>query len=282
MTSIDSAELAHRVETLGRSHLVVLTGAGVSAASGLPLFRGPDPDAIWTRDVTEMGTNAAFERDPMYWWRWFIARFGGLRDAKPNAAHRALAELQRWHEARGGRFTLITQNVDTLHEDAGSPSPVKVHGTIARFRCSRRGCAHGAPRGSLPLETFDALRWADDPREETLPRCPACRSLVRAHALLFDEFYAEHDDYGFERASEALDTMELLLLVGTSLSVGITDMAMHAAASKRIPAIRIDPRSESNGFAWLLKGEAESVLPELVRVVGSQPKYEVFADRRSR
>jgi NAD-dependent deacetylase len=271
MSSIDTAGLARAIEFAGHGHLVVLTGAGVSAASGLPLFRGPDPDAIWSKDVTEMGTNEAFRGDPVYWWRWFISRFGGLRDAKPNAAHLAIAELERRHRARGAKFTLITQNVDTLHEDAGSHTPVKVHGTIARWRCSRHGCQHGAPWGSLPLETFDALRWLDDPREETLPRCPSCRSLVRAHVLLFDEYYAEHDDYGFPRATSALDSMDLLLLVGTSLSVGITDMAVHAAASRRIPAIRIDPRAESNGFTRLLRGDAECVLPELLRVLSTGP-----------
>jgi len=147
-----------------------------------------------------------------------------------------------------------------------------VHGTIARWRCSRHGCQHGAPWGSLPLEAFDALRWFDDPREEMLPRCPSCRSLVRAHVLLFDEYYAEHDDYGFPRATSAFESMELLLLVGTSLSVGITDIAVHAAASKRIPAIRIDPPAETNGFTLLLKGEAERVLPEMLRAVTARPR----------
>lgn len=263
MNPIDSAELARLVTRLGSRHLVVLTGAGVSAASGLPLFRGPDPDAIWSQDVTEMGTIAAFHRDPVYWWRWFIARFGGLRDARPNAAHTAIAELERWHLGRGGRFTLVTQNVDTLHEDAGSLAPVKVHGTIARWRCSRYGCRNGAPSGSLPLEAFDALDWFREPREETLPRCPACRALVRAHVLLFDEYYSEHEDYGFSRASEAFESMELLLLVGTSLSVGITDMAAHAAAARRVATVRIDPRAEANGFTRLLRGDAESILPRL-------------------
>lgn len=270
MAPLDAAELARIITGLGTGHLVVLTGAGVSAASGLPLFRGSDPDAIWSRDVTEMGTIAAFERDPVDWWRWFIARFGGLHDARPNAAHSAIAELERWHGSRGGRFTLITQNVDTLHEAAGSRAPVKVHGTISRFRCSRWGCAHGAPSGSLPLEVFDALRWFDDPRKETLPRCPTCHALVRAHVLLFDEYYTGHDDYGFERATEALETMDVLLLVGTSLSVGITDLAAHGAAIRRVPAIRIDPRAETNGFTLLVQGGAESVLPGLMERLRSR------------
>lgn len=271
MTLLDATGLAERVAAVGRGHLVVLTGAGVSAASGLPLFRGPAPDAIWTRDVTEMGTIAAFDRDPVTWWRWFIARFGGLRDARPNAAHAAIAELERWHGSRGGRFTLITQNVDTLHEAAGSPSPVKVHGTISRLRCSQWGCAHGAPSGWLPLDVFDALRWFDDPREETLPRCPSCRALIRAHVLLFDEYYTGHDDYEFARASEALGTMALLLLVGTSLAVGITDIAVRGAANRRIPAVRIDPRAEENGTTMMLRGDAESVLPEVMEMLRAAP-----------
>ena len=129
--------LTRRLRDVGRGLLVVITGAGVSAASGLATFRGPEPEAIWSRDVLEMGTRDYFQRDPVDWWQWFLDRFGGILDVKPNAAHRALADLERWQSGRGGDFLLITQNIDTLHEQAGSQALVKVHGSADRVRCSR-------------------------------------------------------------------------------------------------------------------------------------------------
>ena len=125
--------------------LLVVTGAGISVASGIPTFRGTDPGAIWKHDVTTMGTNEFFEQDPVESWRWYLTRFAKVFDARPTPAHRALVALERRQMARGPRFLLVTQNVDTLHEDAGSKELVKVHGSAARARCTRPGCANAAP-----------------------------------------------------------------------------------------------------------------------------------------
>ena len=129
--------------------LLVVTGAGVSLASGIPTFRGSDPDAVWATDVTELGTNRYFQDDPAGSWAWYLARFGRLADVAPNAAHHALAALERWQRGRGGEFLLVTQNVDRLHAAAGSEALVEVHGRVDRVRCSRQTCALGAPRGSI-------------------------------------------------------------------------------------------------------------------------------------
>src|SRR5690349_18291587 len=128
----DARTLAEALRRVGTGLVVAVTGAGVSAASGLPTFRGTDPGAIWSRDVTEVGTFRYFQRDPVAWWRWFADRFSGLTAARPNAGHRALAALERWQAGepggasgsgnpgrQRGDFLLITQNIDSLHEDAG-------------------------------------------------------------------------------------------------------------------------------------------------------------------
>ncbi|MBK9032779.1 MAG: hypothetical protein IPL61_16170 [Myxococcales bacterium] len=145
----DGAALIAALRAEPAAALLVVTGAGVSLASGIPTFRGSDPDAVWARDVTELGTNAYFQRDPVGSSRWYLARFGGLAGAAPNAAHVALAQLERSREARGGRYLLVTQNVDGLHAAAGSRALVEVHGRADRVRCSRLTCALGAPRGSI-------------------------------------------------------------------------------------------------------------------------------------
>lgn len=267
MHRADLVVLESAIREVARGGLVVLTGAGISAASGLPVFRG-QPDAIWERDVMEMATLSAFRRDPVGWWEWFIRRFAAVRDAKPNDAHVAIAALGRWQQRRGGRFTLVTQNFDMLHEEGGAEDVIKVHGTIARLRCSRDGCRNGAPCGSLPFEVFQPLEWVRDPRRETLPRCDACGALVRAHVLLFDEYYSGHEDYRFGEAVEAFGRMDLMLLVGTSLAVGITSLALETAMERGVPVYRIDRSDDGRKTARLVKGAAEELLPELVERLG--------------
>src|SRR5262249_14007269 len=109
--------------------ILVLTGAGISLASGIPTFRGTDTAAVWASDVMELGTYAYFLRNPVKSWEWYRKRFAIAAGAKPNAAHFALAELEKWQAARSGKFLLVTQNIDNLHEMAGSRELVKVHGS---------------------------------------------------------------------------------------------------------------------------------------------------------
>jgi len=248
--------------------VVAVTGAGVSAASGLPLFRGTDPDAIWNRDVTEIGTFHFFQRDPVAWWQWFLRSFEGLLDARPNPAHHALAALERWQVERGGDFLLITQNVDTLHEQAGSQRLVKVHGTADRLRCSRDGCPLGAPTGSLPASEVDFGPFLADPRRENLPRCPQCGALLRAHALLFDEYYDAHADYGFSRVRSAMERMALALFAGTSFSVGVTELVLREALGWRLPVVSVDPAPPRVQGVTAVQATAEEVFPAVCRELG--------------
>jgi NAD-dependent deacetylase len=266
----DSRIVADALRKADRGLILVVTGAGVSAASGLPLFRGTDPDAIWNRDVTEIGTVRYFERDPVGWWQWFRRSFEGLLEARPNPAHHALAALERWQAGRGGDFLLVTQNVDTLHEQAGSQRLVKVHGTADRVRCARHGCRLGAPSGSFPAAEADFSRFEESPERQHLPRCPECGALVRAHALLFDEIYDEHFDYKFSEVRRAAERMALALFVGTSFSVGVTELILREALGWRLPVISIDPGAAGPPARGVvtIREPAEVLLPAVCRELG--------------
>ena len=255
--------LARHLESIGDGHLVVVTGAGISLASGIPTFRGTDPGAIWKKDVTELGARRFFESDPAGSWSWYTSRFDIVLDKQPNRAHRSLAALERWQVARSGRFLLVTQNVDPLHERAGSERLIKVHGSADRVRCTRHGCDHGAPHGSLARAGFDMTAFAAAPVLENLPRCPACRSLLRQHVLWFDEFYDEHDDYQWGRVLLAAQTLDCLLFVGTSLSVGVTELFLQAAIEMDRPVLAIDPGAARppHPHITMLRAPSEDLLP---------------------
>ncbi|MFT5686927.1 MAG: NAD-dependent deacetylase [Myxococcota bacterium] len=247
------------------SSVVVITGAGISLASGIPTFRGSDPGAVWAKDVTELGTRRYFEQDPAGSWAWYRTRFGGLLGHDPNPAHHALVALEQWLEAQGRDFLLVTQNVDCLHEAAGSAAMVKVHGTADRVRCAEQDCDNGAPGGSIAMSEVDFSAFAADPIESNLPRCPLCRELLRPHILWFDEYYTDHRDYQIQRVRRAQKRARVTLFVGTSFSVGITEMAMRMALQRGQRIYSIDPvsRPPHPGVTWIAK-PSEEALPALM------------------
>lgn len=250
----------------------MVTGAGASHASGIPTFRGNDPEAVWKQDDVALATRHAFEIDPVTQWSWYLRRFERLAEARPNPAHRALVELERWQVARGGDFLLVTQNIDTLHEQAGSRRLIKVHGTSDRLRCSRPGCENAAPRGSVDRAAVDLAPFRAAPGRDTLPVCPACGALLRAHVLFFDETYDEHADYRFDEVERAAETAALLLFVGTSFSVGVTELLALAAVRRGAPRLSIDPGG-AHQPAWsgieTLAEPAEELLPEVCARLGA-------------
>ena len=266
------ATLAAALDAVGTGYLVVVTGAGVSHASGIPTFRGTDPGAVWKRDVTELGTNRYFQEDPAGSWTWYTSRFDMVLEKRPNPAHYALAAIERWQVARGGRFLLVTQNVDPLHERAGSERLVKVHGSADRVRCSRYGCARGAPNGSLPRADIDMGAFHAEPVAANVPRCPTCGALLRQHVLWFDEFYDEHRDYQWERVVEAAQTMDACLFVGTSFSVGVTDLFLHGGLTARRPLLALDPGAGESPHrrVALLREAAEILLPAVCKKLGAR------------
>ncbi len=238
-----------------------VTGAGVSLASGIPTFRGTDPEAVWSQDVLEKGTRRYFERDPVGSWLWYLKRFEACLGATPNAGHEALVRIE---QAFGSRFMIITQNVDGLHTKAGSQNVVEVHGSARKMRCSRRGCKNGAPRGLLDWDSkqFDAFRL--NPCMETVPRCPACGKLIRAHVLWFDEGYGDHVDYGINTALGVFDRATVVLFVGTSFAVTITDLVIQQAWELGRPMFSINLTGDDMHQTLIpIVEKAEDFLPAL-------------------
>ena len=167
----------------------------------------------------------------------------------------------------------MTQNIDTLHEQAGSERLIKVHGSSDRLRCSRHGCRNAAPEGSLARSRIDIGDFRRAAERRHLPRCPDCGALLRAHVLFFDEMYDEHVDYRFPEVRRAADEAELVLFVGTSFSVGVTELLVGAAARRGVPRLSIDPGATRQP-RWTgietLAVPAEELLPDACRLLGAR------------
>jgi NAD-dependent deacetylase len=182
-----------------RQPCVVLTGAGASTESGIPDFRSRT--GVWARyDPMEYASLQAFRRDPLKVWDFYARRLELLREAEPNAAHHALAELER----RGLVRAVVTQNVDRLHERAGSREVVEVHGSIRTSSCPRCGERVGFDDVVRLLAAAPA------------PPCPRCATILKPDVVLFGEAMPEAE---IERALELAREAALLLVVGSSLEV---------------------------------------------------------------
>jgi NAD-dependent protein deacetylase/lipoamidase len=182
-----------------RQPCVVLTGAGVSTESGIPDFRSPE--GLWARfDPLEYGSIDAFRSDPAKVWRFYAPRFAALTEAEPNAAHLALAGLER----AGLVQAVITQNIDLLHERAGSTEVVEVHGSIRNSTCPGCGASYPLPRVLELLEAQDT------------PACPRCGEIVKPDVVFFGELLPEEP---IDRAFALARGAGLLLVVGSALEV---------------------------------------------------------------
>jgi NAD-dependent deacetylase len=269
----EAAQLAETLERLDRGLCLVVTGAGTSHASGIPTFRGTDPDAVWSHTDIEMATFEFFRRNPVGQWSWYLQRFRHIDGAEPNPAHRALTDLESWHTARGGEFLLVTQNIDCLHEAAGTKNLVKVHGSSDRLRCASWSCEMAAPRGSLPRDEVDLDAFRERPDRDTLPRCPTCGEFLRAHVLFFDEYYTEHVDYRFADVEAAASRCHLALFVGTSFAVGVTELVLRAAIARGATVASIDPAGQPTGpgldGVLRLREAAEDALPAICHYLGA-------------
>ena len=116
-------------------NILIVTGAGISTSSGIQAWRTGD-DAVWANDVLEKGTQRYFNRNPAKAWEWYLDKFKGVFALKPNDAHKALVDLEAWCESEGKTFDIITQNVDHLHNKAGSQNVIEIHGTTNAVRCT--------------------------------------------------------------------------------------------------------------------------------------------------
>ena len=212
-----AADLAARLVRAAR--VTVLTGAGVSAASGVPTFRGPD--GLWRQYRPEiLATPEAFARDPRLVWEWYDWRRNLIARCRPNRAHDVLAAWSR----RPG-FTVITQNVDGLHEVAGTRDLLRLHGSIWHVRCSA-GCPAGA------------ASWEDTrvPMPEHPPRCPHCGDALRPDVVWFGEAL----DPRIVRRAQAATACDVFLAIGTSAVVYPAAGLLHEARARGAFTVEIN------------------------------------------
>jgi NAD-dependent deacetylase len=222
--------------------LAVLTGAGISADSGVPTFRGAD--GLWRNFRAEdLATPEAFERDPRLVWEWYNWRRELIATKTPNAAHTAVVEFERRHS----QFWLITQNVDGLHRSAGSTKLSEIHGNIWKVRCTVCGLIEDNHNVPIPI----------------LPSCRRCGDLLRPHIVWFGESLFADD---LARCTSALQSCDVLLVIGTSGVVypaaGFASVAKESGAF--VAEINPDETPHSGVVDVSLKGRAKEIVPLLL------------------
>ena len=238
----DLDEVRRRLSTAQR--ITVVTGAGVSAASGVPTFRGPG--GLWrNRQATQLATPEAFRQDPILVWEWYAWRRSVIATCEPNPAHHVIA---RWSESPG--FTLLTQNVDGLHERAGTRHVVRYHGSIWTLKCS----------GGCGAADWDDLRVPLDPLP---PRCLSCGALARPGVVWFGEAIPP----AAARAAQAATACDVFLSIGTS-SVVYPAAALAAEARARGAfTVEINPETTGAAVDIAIPMGAEIALP----LISGQP-----------
>lgn len=222
-------------------HVCVLTGAGVSAESGVPTFRDAQ-SGLWAKyDPLDLATPEAFVRDPALIWRWYRWRRELVAKANPNPGHKALATLA----TRVPQLTLVTQNVDGLHQRAGSRDVIEFHGNLFENRCFVENCVVPEDDGA------------------DVPTCPGCGGKLRPGVVWFGEAIPEK---ALHESFAAAANCDLFLSIGTSSLVypaaGLAEVARSAGAT--VVEINPNPTAHADGFDFLLQGNAAAVLPELI------------------
>lgn len=223
-------------------HVSVLTGSGVSAESGVPTFREAQT-GLWEQyDPHELATPDAFERNPALVWRWYRWRRELVASAKPNAGHHALVALA----GLVPELTIVTQNVDGLHQRAGSSSVIEFHGNLFENRCFVEGCI-----------VTDADMSAE------VPVCPGCGGMLRPGVVWFGEAIPET---AMHAAAAAVSGCDLFFSIGTSALVwpaaGLAEVARQQGAS--VVEINLDATPLSSQADFCLQGKSGSLLPELI------------------
>lgn len=246
MVAESIVELRQALEEAGG--IAVLTGAGISQESGIPTFRGKD--GLWRNYSPEqLATPEAFARDPRLVWEWYDWRRSVIQRAQPNAGHAALAELER-RASSPAAFTLVTQNVDGLHDRAGSKNILKLHGDIWQVRC--QGCGSVERNDGPAVDHYGTLP----------PRCP-CGGLLRPGVVWFGE--ALPADV-WEQALEASARAQFFLVVGTSAVVypaaGLAEVARQAGA--RLAVVNLEATPIDSIADWVLRGPSGEILPRLL------------------
>lgn len=250
-------------------HVVALTGAGISAESGIPTFRGAG--GLWRKyNSQDLATPGAFLANPSLVWEFYSYRRDLVLSKKPNPAHHALAKAEAQLESEGRRLVVITQNIDELHRDAGTKNLLELHGTLFRTRCTK--CGHISENRDSPICPALAGKGAPDVGvldaripEEELPRCTKCAGLLRPHVVWFGESL---DPDVLMSAQHELDKCDLCLVIGTSSVVYPAAMFAPGVADRGVPVaefnIESTPGTENFGFHF--EGFCGSTLPKALGV----------------
>jgi len=249
-------KLNDRRQLRNAHHIVILTGAGVSAESGVPTFRDKET-GLWEKyDATQLATPWAFREDPALVWGWYEWRRMLILRAKPNPAHAAIAAIVDCVP----EVTLITQNIDDLHERAGSHAVVHLHGSLLHPYCERCRSPYAHPSEIPDLPAGGAR--VDPPHWE------ACGGRVRPGIVWFGESLPELE---WVAAREAVDRCDALLSVGTSSQVQPAASLIERAARRGAVTVQINPNSTEldTAFSVRLQGPAGTILPQLVKEVWS-------------
>ncbi len=229
------AKILHDTE-----RVAVLTGAGISAESGIPTFRGEE--GLWkTYRAEELATPSAFHANPTLVWEWYDWRRGIIGSKEPNDGHKVLA---RW-ENIFPEFSLITQNIDGLHEKAGSKNILELHGNIWRLRCLEEGTI---------IENYDT------PLKEIPPRCSDCNSLLRPHVVWFGESLSSSV---IQEAFQSSSSCQIMFVIGTSAVVQpAASLPLTASeAGAKIVEINPDPTPLTSYCDFSFRGKAGEILP---------------------
>lgn len=247
-----------------------ITGAGLSAASGIAPYRGTST-AVWTNFVMSWGTRSKFKKNPTLWYNKFWLRTHQKPEyfkAQPNAGHYAIAAISQMCNAK-----VITQNIDRLHlQTALCPHKlIEVHGRLGMYKCITDDCSYAYD------ESIDDIDLEDYAKEGTCmdagnlmlteaPICPSCDEAVLPQALLFDEQYGSHQFYQWDRVDEWFHDSDVLIFVGTSFSVGVTEKALAIAQEfgKKVYSFNLYAERRED-YPWIqhILGPSEKTLPTL-------------------
>lgn len=252
-------DILARLRTAWR--VMALTGAGVSAESGVPTFRGADGAGFWGRyDPHELASRAGYEGNPQRGWAWYAMRRAQLRSVEPNPAHYALARLGAYYP----EFALVTQNVDGLHERAGSHDVIELHGNLAHVKCLVEDTPipyEEAP--DTPVVTEEMMERGEWPE---VPRCSQCGGLLRPDVVWFGEMLPA---IAFARAEDAAKSCQVCFVVGTSAEVYPAASLPETARRRGALIVEVNPEAtDLSRWADLsLRGPAGVILPALAEMI---------------
>ncbi len=242
MTELEDKIAQAQQEIQKASHIVVLTGAGISAESGVPIFRGEE--GLWQNyRPEELATPDAFWKDPKLVWEWYDWRRNAVKDAKPNPGHYALAELEHYVQ----KITLITQNIDGLHQIAGSHDVIEMHGNIWQIKCTKCGEIE---------QSFEV------PLPELPPKCKKCGELARPNVVWFGEMI---DMSVIDAALGAIEQCQVMLIIGTS---GVVEPAASMGlvakqTNKTVIEINLDETPSAGLYDIVIREKSGEILPLL-------------------